>query len=1348
MSDEEETFQLEKQVLTDALFLSLKILKDTDLVNDAPSDKPLPQSEYLAYEISLAVIKIVKDAARVEDEELFLFEENLGELEASSEPCSGGADACAPSESPLELTESETTTAEESSPSIWELSQEYSNEYISLDYKIKVVNMKREHPNWSLESIRANGGGKLSRMDELTRWKKEIAKGGTFIDKSLVIDKWTYDRFKECRERGKPVFTRDLRVWALQAARQFESSGHKFTASKSWIGEFKQKHRIRMRKITRYVKPTEYNNEATMMENNQNFRTNCSEKMKNFKIAINTDQTGCEYRVDVARSLAPRGSKAVNAYIGDLNRMWIASIFSRSCVPLMTPECKAMVSTGLNHHVYLIDRYQKDQNNCLSLFLLRASRESYGDAAIGYVCLKRNQRMVCTVKARMTPEHKKNDTPYSVAVVIDEKVEKIVNVSCDGCATGQGGCKHAFAFLMWLNRRSEEPACTEVKCYWKKSILSGAGTKIPFILAADMVKKKKPVDDNLPDNSTFLQDVISQLGKNQCDTVLSRYTICLIDRKVHNLSIHQMLTLYISQDNHPSADGFIEFGKKIMDTILCQELEEQTRNQSEDLLWEAVRYARVTASKLDEVAHCKTPEGSLCKQIIGVSKVHDTKYMKRGRILEQRIFDELYRKGYKVSKCGIFILPAYPILGGSPDGISDDYILEIKCPASESTFKNYLHNGNITPKYKAQMMLQMFVARKRKDISKYSKVHAYLKKLTKKHEPKRSRVLSAEQVYKFIDSAPEPRYLLHKVVLALGLSGCCRMHELIELLMNQVIILDDCMIVTIPKNKTKNAEEKIFRVVGSFFELVQRYLAARASIDHDRFLMSYRTSCGFINVPAGKATIRTVPTVVAEFLQLPCAHEYTGHCVRRSAATIYASTGVTNIDLMQFGKWKTLNSAQIYNVDTDFNRNKVAHIVTNAIMSEPISDRSNTTARKSSFPRPATTPSKPKITNVTNLHRGDVRYVRAAKIHPMKRNVTSTVTSENKDEAQESAVTSHDQSDSLLLDVSSSTLNNSVNTDETQSVPVPTVPICNGLHALRAGKYQYTPYEAIPLVPNKETAVTPGGPTEKQAVVGSDSSVVNKCTAPLPSWSGKSVITKSVTSSKLHVKEDNRSGEVPHKGSRASELLRKLNYHGTIYNRMSPSPPELKNSSFVPRDIPVSYKIPLRQRSDPYEESVIHDVDDSYNLADVSAGLFDDFCCEPTTSNDQQASCTVEHQFEAILNETDEEEEFDSQGATMDNNSVVQSLSERCSNYTQEPMRILEESKDEVQVIEPEPSLRRSNHEVGDESNIPNAISPHNHWSGSRSSERIDSDDESVPDGEWGLRSYIKSCTEFKIYFK
>lgn len=33
-------------------------------------------------------------------------------------------------------------------------------------------------------------------------------------------------------------------------------------------------------------------------------------------------------------------------------------------------------------------------------------------------------------------------------------------------------CKHQTALIFWLLRRSEEPAPTEIACYWKKSILS------------------------------------------------------------------------------------------------------------------------------------------------------------------------------------------------------------------------------------------------------------------------------------------------------------------------------------------------------------------------------------------------------------------------------------------------------------------------------------------------------------------------------------------------------------------------------------------------------------------------------------------------------------------------------------------------------------------------------------------------------------------------------------------------------------------------------------------------------------------------------------------------------------
>lgn len=36
---------------------------------------------------------------------------------------------------------------------------------------------------------------------------------------------------------------------------------------------------------------------------------------------INTDQTGCEYRVGIDRTLSHMGDKTVNVYLGDLNKV-------------------------------------------------------------------------------------------------------------------------------------------------------------------------------------------------------------------------------------------------------------------------------------------------------------------------------------------------------------------------------------------------------------------------------------------------------------------------------------------------------------------------------------------------------------------------------------------------------------------------------------------------------------------------------------------------------------------------------------------------------------------------------------------------------------------------------------------------------------------------------------------------------------------------------------------------------------------------------------------------------------------------------------------------------------------
>ncbi|KAJ8686551.1 hypothetical protein QAD02_022345 [Eretmocerus hayati] len=248
------------------------------------------------------------------------------------------------------------------------------------------------------------------------------------------------------------------------------------------------------------------------------------------------------------------------------------------------------------------------------------------------------------------------------------------------------------------------------------------------------------------------------------------------------------------------------------------------------------------------------------------------------------------------------------------------------------------------------------------DISKYLQLKAYIKKLHKGHVPKKSKVLSAIEVNNFCEQAPEPSNLLAKVVLALGLSGCCRKHELVDLLMEQVLVLDDCLVVTIPKSKSKTNVEKIFRVVGNFYEIVKRYLLVRQKIPHPRFFLSLRKT-KFINLPAGKNTIGAIPARIAAFLGLPNPKEYTSHCIRRTAATIYASTGVTTNDLMHFGRWKDLKTAQSYRVDTDFMRDKVATSITDAIMPA------------FSVCLPHTAHQKPTIVNVQTLEPTDKLYL-------------------------------------------------------------------------------------------------------------------------------------------------------------------------------------------------------------------------------------------------------------------------------------------------------------------------------------------------------------------------------------
>ncbi|KAJ8927328.1 hypothetical protein NQ314_020221 [Rhamnusium bicolor] len=103
----------------------------------------------------------------------------------------------------------------------------------------------------------------------------------------------------------------------------------------------------------------------------------------------------------------------------------------------------------------------------------------------------------------------------------------------------------------------------------------------------------------------------------------------------------------------------------------------------------------------------------MVEKILG-AKVFQTKAMERGLKLENLVIEELKKQTKKTyKKAGLFLSEEFPIIGASPDYITDDSVIEIKCPSSEKTFRNYIGNdGKIKKKHLYQIQLQMHLAKK------------------------------------------------------------------------------------------------------------------------------------------------------------------------------------------------------------------------------------------------------------------------------------------------------------------------------------------------------------------------------------------------------------------------------------------------------------------------------------------------------------------------------------------------------------------------------------------------------------------------------------------------------------
>lgn len=349
------------------------------------------------------------------------------------------------------------------------------------------------------------------------------------------------------------------------------------------------------------------------------------------------------------------------------------------------------------------------------IFFSRSTREEYGDHAIGRVQVKRTPtNPVTVVKAEVVPETSVRNKPYCCVTTINEAEGKIMDAVCEGCEAAAGGCKHILAFLYWLYRRSMEPASTSTTCYWAKPTLSKVGRTIKSIKLSELTQKVSDPPADI-DSESCLADFINRANVEKTECQISAY---FKKSSISNVSLHSQIHSFKQQGNEQDATKFIDYLKTQITNEDCIDILKTTVDQSRSREWHEMRYGRITASKIFEAMNCKTLDGSLVETILGARKLKDNKFLQRGRQLEDLVLSEVSKKLKipKIEKCGLFINPEWPVLGASPDGLSEKYIFEVKCPSSEKTKVNYLKNGNITYKCLFQMLLQMKFAGKKEGI--------------------------------------------------------------------------------------------------------------------------------------------------------------------------------------------------------------------------------------------------------------------------------------------------------------------------------------------------------------------------------------------------------------------------------------------------------------------------------------------------------------------------------------------------------------------------------------------------------------------------------------------------------
>lgn len=152
----------------------------------------------------------------------------------------------------------------------------------------------------------------------------------------------------------------------------------------------------------------------------------------------------------------------------------------------------------------------------------------------------------------------------------------------------------------------------------------------------------------------------------------------------------------------------------------------------------------------------------------------------------------------------------------------------------------------------------------------------------------------------------------------MGIMGACRACELHNMKVQDLKDLGSAILVSIPT--TKNNIPRRFTITESYYNTVKKYTTLRVpATPTTAFFVNYvKMKC--TKQPVGINKLASFGKQIAIFLKLQNPECFTGHCFRRTSATILVDAGADITALKRHGGWSSTAAAEGYINDSVQNK--------------------------------------------------------------------------------------------------------------------------------------------------------------------------------------------------------------------------------------------------------------------------------------------------------------------------------------------------------------------------------------------------------------------------------------------